>query len=340
MRYSPRHRDKDICSWILWLSLILLSFQAAPVMAASVPQTINTPAIEFTGRRFAPKVITTDTIVFTGRRFSPKTITTGSIEFTGRWFSPKTISTPAIIFTGRGETIINMPQMKGALTGQKGKTVDLSRAGKLNIGGMKAMSGETPIGPGGEPGREKGKTPAPKIARTIPPVRIGARLVFKDHKILKTLNKTSGRPFDLVFPLINSGDEKSNPVQYTVTCRVLSRDAKCPAIKKMGTIPSVGARTTGKIELKGLKFKPGLYEIAVSLRSKSIDAKVVKKVRLNITSAVKPGRSQGITPGVGGGKQEGESKDMPQIRQIQPVKPSEETPPKDKELPRLRLNTR
>ncbi len=325
MRSSLRHRDKDICLWILWLFLILFSLQAGSVMAASVPQTINTPAIEFTGRRF-----------------SPKTINTGSIVFTGRRFSPKTISTPAIIFTGRGGTIINMPQMKEALTSQKEKTVDLSRAGKLNIGGMKAMSGKTPIGPGGEPGKEKGRTPDAKIARTTPPVKMGARLAFKDHKILKTLNKTAGRPFDLVFAVVNSGDEKSEPIQYSITCRVLSRGAKCPAIKKIGTIPSVAARTTGKIELKGLKFKPGMYEIAVSLRSKSIGAKVVKKVRLNITTAVQPGKSQSITPAVGGGKQEEESRGRPEMRQIQPVKPSEESSPTepDKELPGLRLNVR
>ncbi len=281
-------------------------------MAASVPQTIDTPAIEFTGRRF-----------------SPKTITTSSIEFTGRRFEPRSISTPAIIFTGRGGTILNMPQMKGALTSQK--EIDLSRTGKLRIGGIK--SGETSR-------KETAKPTAPKIARTTPPVKTGAKLAFKDHNILKTLNKTAGKPFDLVFPVINSGDEKSDTVQYTATCRVLSRGANCPAIKKFGTIPPVAARTTGKIELKGLKFKPGLYEIAVSLRSKSMDTGVSKKVRLNITSAVKPGRFQGITPGVGGGKQEGESKDIPQIRQIQPVKPSEEAPSQNGKLPGVRLNVK
>jgi len=202
-------------------------------------------------------------------------------------------------------------------------------------------AGKAEFGPKGKPGKEKGRTPAAKITRTTPPVKIGTKLAFKGHNILKTLNKTAGKPFDLVFPVINSGDEKSDPVQYTVTCRVLSRGANCPAIKKIGTIPPVGAKTTGKIELKGLKFKPGLYEIAVSLRSKSMGTGVSKKVRLNITSAVKPGRFQGITPGVGGGKKQEEgSKGRPQIRQIQPVKPSEESSPQDKELPRLRLNTR
>jgi len=324
MRYHARNRNKGICRWglCLWLFPILFSFQAGTVMGTSVPQTINTPSIEFTGRRFSPKVITTDKIIFTGRRFSPESI-----------------STPTIVFTGRGYgTVIDLSKIKEELKTQQEKTVALLKAGNLKIGGQKAMSGKSQAGPGGGSLKET-KIPGMKVA-TLTPVKPGAKLAFKGHKILETLYKTADKPFDLVFPVINTGDKKSIPVQYSIACRVLSRDAKCPPMKKVGTMPSVEARMTGKIELKGLRFKPGLYEIAVSLKIRGAGVGSVKKVRLKITSATRPGTLRTITPEAGGSQQETGGKGKPQIKQITPIEPAGEKPSQKEGKPPLRYNVR
>jgi hypothetical protein len=281
--------------------------------SADVPRTVTTASIVFTGLRSELHIV--DTV--NGLRYGPKRAKTASIVFTGLSFEPQSVKTGSIQFTGLGqETTLGLSGSK-ALLGRKGQEkADVSRARKFNAGTVKpagktktmpeeAMTGFVP------PSREKIKKNAgkgtTKTARAVPD-KLGARLVLKDQDVIKSISLKANESFDIVFPVSNTGDTKSGPFQYAITCKVLRGGPKCPVFNMTRTVSGITAQKTHEIKLKGIAASPGEYEVSIALKAGRFQSGAIKRIRLKVEAA-----NRTVTPNKGSSTQEDNEK-----LQIQP----------------------
>jgi len=256
----------------------------------------------------------------------PQTVTTGSIVFTGLRFEPLSVMTGSIVFTGlRQETTLGILESK-PLFSQKGqKETDVFKAGKFGSrtvksgGKVKTMPKETPTGfvP---PSRESiKKDTGKKTTKTamVKPNKLGARLVLKDHNVIKSISLKANESFGLVFTVSNTGNTKSSPFQYTITCKVLRGGPKCPVFSMSRTVYGIAPQKTHEIKLNGIAAPPGEYEVTVALKTGQLRNDGIKRVRLKVepanmsTTPIKSGRTE-------------EDNDKPRIKQISPIKPKQE----------------
>lgn len=290
---------------------------------ADVPQTVTTGSIVFTGLRFEPLSVKTDSIIFTGLRFEPLSVKTGSIVFTGLSFEPQSVKTGSIVFTGlRQETTLGISESKPLFSQ---KEADASKTTKFGARAVKpdskkeTMPKETPTGfvP---PSRESiKKDTGKKTTKTamVKPNKLGARLVLKDHNVIKSISLKANESFDLVFFVNNAGDTKSDPFQYTITCKVLRGGPKCPVFSMSRTVYGIAPQKTHEIKLNGIAAPPGEYEVTVALKTGQLRNDGIKRVRLKVepanmsTTPIKSGRTE-------------EDNDKPRIKQISPIKPKQE----------------
>jgi len=326
MTYRGKNKI-GICFAALMGVCLFIFFELLPgfAHAADVPQTVNTGSIVFTDLRFEPKSVRTGSIVFTGLRFEPKSVKTGSIVFTGLRFEPKSVKTGSILFTGLGQETTLGPSGSKASLGRKGqKEADVSKAGKFDTrtvkprGNEKTMPKEAPTGfvP---PSRKKIKKDAgketTKTAR-VSPGKLGARLVLKDHNIIKSMRLKVNESFDLVLFVSNTGDTKSGPLQYAITCKVLRGGPKCPVPNMTRMAPNIAAQKTYEINLNGIAAFPGEYELSVELKTGRFQSSAIKRIRLQVETA-----NRSIMPMKDTGTQQ--NKDKSRIKQTSPIRPKQ-----------------
>ncbi len=269
-----------------------------------------------------PQTVTTGSIVFTGLRFEPKSVKTGSIVFTGLRFEPKSVNTGSIIFTGLGqETTLGLSGSKTFLGRKKQKKADVSKAGKFDTrtvkprGNAKTMPGEASTG-FVSPSRGKIKKDAgkgtTKTAR-VAPGKLGAKLMLKNHNIIKSISLKTNESFGLVFPVSNTGNTESIPIRYAITCKVLRGGPTCPVPNMTRMTPSIAAQKTHRIKLKGIAASPGEYEVSVALKTSQFRSGAIKRIRLKVETA-----NRTLMPKKDSSAQQ--DNDKPRIKQISPIK--------------------
>ncbi len=286
-----------------------------------------------------PRTVTTGSIVFTGLRFEPQSVKTGSIVFTGLSFEPQSVKTGSILFTGLGQETTLGPSGSKALLGRKGqKEADVSKAGKFDTRTVKPRCNakitpkEAPTGfvppSRGKIKKDAGKETT-KTAR-VAPGRLGAKLVLKDHKVIKSISLKTNESFGLVFPVSNTGDTKSGPFQYAITCKVLRGGPKCPVVNVTRTVSGIAAQKTHEIKLNGIAASPGEYEVSVALKTGQFQRSGIKRIRLKVET-----ENRTLMPKKDSSAQQ--DNDKSQIKQVSPIKPNQG---KEQQQTPLRLHER